>query len=250
MGTIASVQPQRSISEEERFELFLDRAIHDLRASARQIGTSAEMLFESVQPGPAGEQVQPAAEQDPNFRRIREGVAGMNSILMAMGGYAMTLSRSNYTFRRVNLTTALASACARLRERIAAAQATIVEHDLPQVMGDADRLSEVFQHLIGNALTYRSAAAPRIEVRAAREQDAWCIAVRDNGIGFEPKYCRQVFVPFVRLHGPEVPGVGLGLTISERILNAHQGKLWIESEKGSGTTCFFTLPADGDQTES
>jgi len=242
VGTIASVQPQRSINEEERFELFLDRAIHDLRASARQIGTSAELLSESMQTDPA--------EPDPHLRRIREGVAGMNAILMAMGSYAVTLSRSNYTFRRVNLRTALASATVRLRERIAATQATIVEHDLPQVVGDADRLSEVFQHLICNALTYRSEAAPRIEIRAAREQKGWRIRLQDNGIGFEPKYCQQVFLPFFRLHGPEVPGVGLGLAVSERILNAHQGKLWIESEKGSGTTCFFTLPADDDQTES
>jgi chemotaxis family two-component system sensor kinase Cph1 len=243
VGTIASVQPQRSINEEERYELFLDRAIHDLRACARQIGTSAEMLSESLQ-------TDRTEEPDPYLRRIRAGVTGMNAILMAMGSYAVTLSPSNYTFRRVNLRTALASATARLRERIAATHATIVEHDLPQVVGDADRLSEVFQHLISNALTYRSEAAPRIEVRAAREQNAWCITLQDNGMGFEPKYCRQVFVPFFRLHGPEVPGVGLGLAVSERILNAHQGKLWIESEKGSGTTCFFTLPAGDDQTES
>jgi light-regulated signal transduction histidine kinase (bacteriophytochrome) len=247
VGTIASVQPQRSTSEEEVFELFLDRAIHDLRASARQIGTSAEMLCDSVRTGPPEDR---EADREANLRRIREGVAGMTSLLMAMGSYAVTLARSNYTFRRVNLKTALASASARLRERIAAAHATVIEQDLPQVTGDADRLSEVFQHLIGNALTYRSEAAPRIEIRAAREQDAWRISVKDNGIGFEPKYCQRVFVPFFRLHGPEVPGVGLGLAVSERILNAHQGRVWIESEKGSGTTCFFTLPAGDDQTES
>ena len=83
--------------------------------------------------------------------------------------YALTLSTANYTFRRVNLTTALSSAMARLRERISLTNATVVDHDLPYVRGDADRLSEVFQHLIVNALTYRSDAAPRIEVRAVRD---------------------------------------------------------------------------------
>jgi chemotaxis family two-component system sensor kinase Cph1 len=228
------------MTDEEQFEIFLDRAIHDLRASARQIGTSAEIVSENVQTGAA-------QDSEPSLRRLREGIASMGSILTGMTSYAVTLSAANYTFRRVNLTTALSSALARLRERISLAQATVVDSDLPQVKGDADRLSEVFQHLIGNALTYRSEAAPRIEVRAVRDEDLWRITVQDNGIGFEPKYSQQVFAPFYRLHGPELPGVGLGLAVCRRILNAHRGSIWIESEKGSGTTCVFTLPADDDE---
>ena len=228
------------MTDEEQFEIFLDRAIHDLRASARQIGTSAEIFSESVQTGST-------EDGEPSLRRLREGIAGMSSILTGMTSYAVTLSAANYTFRRVNLTTALSSAMARLRERISLTNATVVDDDLPYVRGDADRLSEVFQHLIANALTYRSDAAPRIEVRAVRDQDLWRITVRDNGIGFEPKYCEQVFAPFYRLHGPELPGVGLGLAVCRRILNAHRGTIWIESEKGSGSTCLLTLPADDDE---
>jgi light-regulated signal transduction histidine kinase (bacteriophytochrome) len=236
MGTVACMQPQ-SMDGEDLMETFLDRAIHDLRASARQIGTSAELLSESFQTGLA-------EEREPTMRRLRDGVTGLNSILSGMSMYAVTLSAANYTPRQVNLNTALFSARARLRERIAVTNATIVEDDLPRVTGDADRLSEVFQHLICNALTYRSEAAPRIEVRATRAQNEWCISVRDNGIGFEPKYCEQVFAPFYRLHGPELPGVGLGLAACRKILSAHRGNIMIESEKGSGTTCSFTLPAD------
>lgn len=237
MATVASSKAQRSGSDEDFFELFLDRAIHDLRASARQIGTSAEILSESVPPAVA-------QQCESSLRRLREGVASMSSILTGMTSYAVTLSAANYTFRRVNLTTALSSAMTRLRERISLAQAAVADHDLPQVMGDADRLSEVFQHLIGNALTYRGEASPRIEVSAVREQKLWRITVQDNGMGVEPKYCQQVFAPFYRLHGSELPGVGLGLAVCRRILSAHQGEIWIEPQKGPGTTCVFTLPAD------
>ncbi len=217
--------------------MFLDRAIHDLRASARQIGTSAGLLSESLH-----KRLDPGNE--PGLRRLENGVAGMNLILTAMSSYAVALSAVNYTFRSVSLKTVLGSALAQLREPISSTGATIAQDGLPEVTGDADRLREVFQHLIANALTYRTEEPPRIEVWRKREDERWLVAVRDNGIGFEPRYWDHVFAPFYRLHGPEIPGVGLGLTICRRILEMHQGTMWIESQKGSGTTCFFTLPAE------
>lgn len=239
MATVTRMQPQQSMSEDDLLQGFLDRAIHDLRASARQIGTSAELLWESVQNGAV-------QEGEPSYRRLQDGVASMGSILTGMTSYALTLSNGSYTFRQASLKTALSSALARLRAAVSQTRATITDHGLPEVTGDPDRLSEVFQHLIGNALTYRSKEAPQVEVRASREPNLWRIEVRDNGIGFEPKYCQQVFAPFYRLHGPELPGVGLGLAVCRRILSAHHGQIWIESQKGSGTACIFTLPAGSD----
>jgi two-component system, chemotaxis family, sensor kinase Cph1 len=241
VSVATSTLPQRWNREDELLQIFLDRAIHDLRSSARQIGTSAGLLCERLQ-----KRLEP--EDEPGLRRLRAGVAEMNLILTGMSSYAVALSAANYTFRSVNLKTVLGSALAHLNEPISATGATITHHDLPEVTVDADRLSEVLQHLIGNALKYRTEEPPRIELRAKREQEHWLLAVRDNGIGLEPRYWGQVFAPFYRLHGPEIPGVGLGLTISRRILETHQGEIWIESQKGSGTTCFFTLlAADGDR---
>ncbi len=239
MSTSACVQPQRSIREDDLLQMFLDRAIHDLRASARQIGTSAQLLSENRLKGRA-------QENEPSLPHLRAGIAQMNSILTGMSSYAVALSAANYTFRPVSLKTVLGSALAHLREPICTTGARIAQDDLPDVTGDADRLSEVFQHLIANALTYRAEASPQIEVRAKREGETWLLSVRDNGIGFEPRYREQIFAPFNRLHGPEIPGVGLGLTICRRILEMHRGTIWIESGKGCGTTCFFSLLAEDD----
>ena len=68
--------------------------------------------------------------------------------------------------------------------------------------------------------------------------------MKDNGIGIDPKYWHDLFIPFKRLHGSEIPGVGLGLAICRRILDMHQGRIWIESEPGNGATFLFTLPAE------
>lgn len=235
----ACMQPQRAMSQDELLQSFLDRAIHDLRASARTIGASAGLLFRSLPPLDA--------ENEPCWRRLTDGVAGLNMILKGMSSYAVALSAGNYTFRPISLKTALGSALAHLREPISETEATITHGELPEVTGDADRLREVFQHLLSNALTYRTAERPHIKIWANREQDHWLIAVRDNGVGFEAKYREQLFAPFYRLHGSEIPGVGLGLTVCRRIVELHLGRIWIESEKGAGSTCFFTLPAEADE---
>jgi signal transduction histidine kinase len=135
-----------------------------------------------------------------------------------------------------------------LEPEIRKAGASITCGNLPEVRGDRDRLQELFRRLIDNALKYNQQPAPRIEI-AAREgsnesrPEELLFSVRDYGIGIDRKYQQELFRPFRRLHGPEIPGMGLGLVICRRIAETHGGRLWIESEAGRGTTVFFILPA-------
>jgi PAS domain S-box-containing protein len=129
-------------------------------------------------------------------------------------------------------------------------QGAEVTHDgLPTVQGDAGQLGLVLQNLIGNALKFRSAAPPRIHIGARRDGRHWVFAVRDNGIGIEPRYRERIFQVFQRLHTrSEYPGTGIGLAICKKIIERHGGRMWVESEQGKGATFFFTLPIPGAGT--
>ena len=104
------------------------------------------------------------------------------------------------------------------------------------------QLAQVFQNLIGNAIRYRRDVPPRVHIAAERQGDAWLFSVKDNGIGIEPQYKDQVFGIFKRLHSTADSGTGMGLAICQRILERAGGRIWVESEVGSGSTFYFTIP--------
>ena len=104
------------------------------------------------------------------------------------------------------------------------------------------QFSQVLQNLISNAIKYRREAPLRINVKAKRERGNWIFSVADNGRGFQPEFSERIFGLFQRLHGRDVEGTGMGLSISRKILERHGGRIWAESKEGSGSTFFFSLP--------
>ena len=117
----------------------------------------------------------------------------------------------------------------------------VIEPDMPVVLVDRQRLVQVFQNLIDNAVKFMGhERAPRIEVGCRRRAGEERFFVRDNGRGIDPGDLEKAFEIFKRLHGGE--GTGIGLAIVERIIEAHGGRTWAESEgKGHGATFWFTL---------
>jgi chemotaxis family two-component system sensor kinase Cph1 len=116
---------------------------------------------------------------------------------------------------------------------------------LPTVSGDPERLGQVFEILIRNAVVHRGTADPRISVGVAPHPEGWLFSVRDNGPGLEPDYLERVFRPFERFNGNGFArvGPGLGLATCRIIVERHGGRVWAESQPGSGFTVFFTLPS-------
>lgn len=138
---------------------------------------------------------------------------------------------------------ALADLASRIQE-----SGAIVTHDfLPTVIGEEVALGMLFQNLIGNAIKYRrEGETPRIHVSAQRNDGQWRFSVRDNGLGIEAQFLEAIFAPFKRLHGTEYSGTGIGLTISQRIVERYGGRIWVESTYGEGSVFYFTLPARKD----
>jgi len=122
--------------------------------------------------------------------------------------------------------------------------AVIHDEPLPSVRVHETHLQQLFQNLIGNALKYhRPGVSPVVQVSAHRSAEQWTFSVADNGIGIEPEYKEKVFGLFKRLHsGDAYSGTGIGLAICQRIVERHNGRIWIESEPGKGSTFYFTLP--------
>jgi len=120
----------------------------------------------------------------------------------------------------------------------------IVQPGLPPALGDPQRLQQVIQNLVENALKFSSPGqAPEIEIGCAASGDATTYFVRDHGRGIEPRFQESIFGLFNKLD-PRSDGTGIGLALVRRILEFHGGTVWVESAgAGRGATFYFTLPA-------
>ena len=121
--------------------------------------------------------------------------------------------------------------------------ASVTNDPLPTVLADATQLGQLFQNLVGNSIKYRAAAAPDVKVSAQVQGNEWLFSVRDNGIGVEPQYQQRIFEVFQRLHtSDEHAGTGIGLAICKKIVERHNGRIWVESAPEQGSIFYFTLP--------
>lgn len=127
---------------------------------------------------------------------------------------------------------------------IANSHAEIVCPALPTTVGDRQKIKLLLQNLISNAIKYRrSETPPRIEIKAQRDGPEVVYAVSDNGIGIPDVHFRKIFDVFFRLHHrDEFEGTGIGLAHCNKVVVMHGGRIWVESELGSGSTFYFTLP--------
>lgn len=114
---------------------------------------------------------------------------------------------------------------------------------LPVILGYRTEIKQLFQNLLSNSLKFRKPhEAPAITLWAEHDKDFWKFTIRDNGIGIQKKHWERIFVIFQRLHlKNEYDGTGIGLAHCKKIVELHDGKIWLESMPGKGTDFFFTI---------
>lgn len=219
----------------EDLQQFAFAASHDLQEPLRTITSFAGLLERTV-----CEKLTAAELQYLTF--IADSARRMKALIDDL----LTYSRAGNEPSRgiVDLNTVLAWALENLREGIQSSGAVITSCTLPRVAGDESQLGHVFQNLVGNAIKYtRPGVHPVVEITASQSSDEWTIAIRDNGIGIDREHFHRIFAPFKRLHGRDIPGTGMGLAMCRRIIEAHGGRIWVESVVGEGSIFYFGIPA-------
>lgn len=162
------------------------------------------------------------------------------------------LGRQNLNMQIINLNDLLKNVAEVFRMSLGNANINVrIPESLPTIGGDQALLEEVFTNLIGNSFKYNDNQEKWVEIECfASENEAenmspfWTFCVRDNGIGIRHKHLETIFRIFKRLHAPGKygGGTGAGLTIVKKIIERHNGKIWVESTVGQGSTFYFTLP--------
>ena len=124
-----------------------------------------------------------------------------------------------------------------------------VENELPVLMCERTHIIQIFQNLLSNAIKYMDKSIGQIKVSCAEEDYFWKFSVSDNGPGINHRHTEKIFKIFQTLSPRDgVESTGIGLSIVKKLVELNNGRVWVESDVGQGSTFFFTLPKQGSDT--
>jgi chemotaxis family two-component system sensor kinase Cph1 len=216
------------------FQGFCHRVSNDLQGSLRNIGGFTSLIEERA-----------AGSFDEKSKTylgfVKENTEKAQGMLDGLMEYSCLFAEGK-NFSTISLETPFKAVMKELGGSIQKAQAIIHEKLCPvTIFGNEELLKKAFKCVITNTLTY-TRGTPRITITFEKKTAQYLIAIQDHGIGIPQEYHKSVFEPFERLHPyHQYPGIGLGLSIAKKIIEAHHGRIWIEST-GHGTTVFWALP--------
>ncbi|MBW8310155.1 MAG: GAF domain-containing protein [Candidatus Paracaedibacteraceae bacterium] len=232
---IKELNASLSTSNQE-LESFAYMASHDLQEPLRGINFYAHMIKEEIE----NNKNTSILQQTNNIIRLS---ARMKNLIESLLDFSR-LDHTNQNFKDVDMGTILQESIDILRRRIEEKKPLIhIQKVFPPVYGDAARLRQLWANLISNALKYASADEIQIEIGTTITEKGEAYFIRDNGIGIPPQYHTFVFQIFKRLHAEKKyqRGSGVGLSIVKRVVENHDGEIWIKNNLDKGITIFFTL---------
>lgn len=244
VGFLTDITRQKQIEFElaqsnNELEQFAYVASHDLQEPLRTITSYIEML---------NQKFAPLVNEDPSAAKymgyITKSAKKMSSLIQGL--LHLSCIGKNHELEKVDLNEVLQNIFEDLQVIIEENAVEIKSDHLPMVRGNAMELYQLFLNLISNAIKFKAAERkPIIEIRAEQKDNGDCMfIVSDNGIGMESKYHNKVFEIFQRLrNAKDVAGTGIGLALCKKIIERHNGTIWVESEVDRGSTFYFTLQA-------
>jgi PAS domain S-box-containing protein len=221
-----------SYSELEQFAYIVS---HDLQEPLRMVSSFLK-LFEKKYKGTLDE------TGEKYIHYAVDGAERMKQLIMDLLEYSRTGTNKDVV-TNTDMNEVMADVLAVLKNPITETNAAIMLQDLPVLPHTSKtQMFQLMQNLLGNALKYRGTTNPIIEISAEERAGEWLFAVKDNGIGIDPKFSDKVFLIFQRLHAKnEFSGTGVGLSICKKIVEKHGGKIWVEPNEAGGSIFYFTI---------
>lgn len=229
----------------KELEQFAYVASHDLQEPLRLVSAYTQLLMQRYR-----DKLDQNAE--PIVKFITEGVSRMQQLILDLLAYSRVSSRSK-PFCVENAEKILEIVERNLAISIRETKAVITHDPLPELLCEPTQFGQLLQNLIGNAIKFRGNDPPRIHIGVSKDPTniEFHFTVSDNGIGIEPEFHERIFIIFQRLHSRiKYAGTGIGLAICKRVVERHNGRIWVESEPGKGATFHFIIPINLKQHDT
>src|SRR5207302_550937 len=223
---------------EQRKDEFIGMASHELKTPITFLRGFTQLLIRKLKNQGLPEPVAMLEKMETQITRLNKLVSDLLDVSKIRAG------KLDYAEETIDID-ALIHDIADTMQQISTTH-TIAIHGASHrhIVGDSDRLGQVFTNLISNAVKY-SPQANQVDISLAASQHTVTVSVRDYGIGIPKEHQQKIFDRFYRaseVRDQTFPGLGMGLYISSEIVKRHGGRLWVESTEGKGATFFISLP--------
>lgn len=222
------------IESNEELERFAYVASHDLQEPLRMVTSFLQLLEKRY-----NDKLDKKAKE--YIAYAVDGAERMKKLILDLLEYSR-VNTSSIEREQVNLNDILQELKLTYARILEETGGSLTMNKMPVIKANRTQITQLFQNLVSNAIKYKSDEPPVIQISAEEEHNYFKFTITDNGIGIDPKFYNKIFILFQRLHNREqYSGTGIGLAICKKIVDKHNGKIWVASSPGKGSTFYFTI---------
>lgn len=231
--SVQNEQLEKFITKNSELERFAYIIAHDLKEPLRSISAISELIQMEVD-------AKSNKVLSELLTHLSNNASRMTSLIEGVLAYSKIDSEN--VRMKLNLDKLVRNILFDLNSTIVSRNVNIQLGELGTISGNETQIRQLFQNLISNALKFNMSEEPLVIINKKEEDGQTVFYVEDNGIGIEPKFRSSIFMMFKRVNNyDQYPGQGIGLSMCKRIVESHQGQIWIEDPKNQGSRFCFTL---------